>query len=243
MKLICTYEEPLKGQQRLFPRDIRNYINSIIPQEQKELKEFFAWHEKKTPPVIYTMPNRKSFAILTYKKDKKTKEFFDQVIKLIKENTKLSFAKTNVSATIKEVFTVKQDYCRFQNGFTERKLRTPLMMSDKRTYHIAKKASSGDVLDVKEIEGLARETIKRSIVEAYRDWFGKEFNEELMEDIMIMFKNDLEYHVVKYKEGEYFPAIRGTIVSNVELPDFIGYKIGMGYGELMGLKEMQRRGL
>ena len=74
-----------------------------------------------------------------------------------------------------------------------------------------------------------------------RDWFDEEDEmQEIMEDTIILFK-DLEYTPIKYKNNEYYPAIRGTIISNKYLPLFIGYKSGLGFGELSTLKEMDRR--
>lgn len=238
MKLVCIYQKPLTGTQRLYPRDIRNYINSVIPNDYKELKDFFAWHEHSTSPVIYTMPNRKSFAIISY--DKRANKYFTQLQEFIYNSSSLSF-KNGIINNIKECFTAKYNYTRFEHGVIERKMRTPLVIaSSKEDYAKARELSSGDSIDIKALEDLTRDAILQSLIKTNKDWFDREL--DFVEDILLLFK-DLEYHPIKYKENQWYPAVRATIISNLELPDFIGYKIGLGYGELMRIKEMQKRGI
>ncbi|RLD47242.1 MAG: hypothetical protein DRI86_00930 [Bacteroidetes bacterium] len=246
MKLICIFKNGLIGSGRLLPRDIRNYINSIIPEKEKELKDFFAWHKKgESSPVIYQLPNRKSFAILSYKEDSQAKKMFSELIDLIKENRKLSFKKDNIKLEIENIkINDNFKYTNFEDGFTEKRIHSPLIIaSSNQDYAKSRELSANDNIDMKKLKTLAIDAITQSIIKTHRDWFGKEIDESIIDNLMIMFKNDLEYHVIKYKDNEYYPAIRGTIVCNMKLPDYLGYKIGLGYGELTNLKQMQKRGL
>jgi hypothetical protein len=237
MKLICLYENELQGKERLYPRDIRNYINSIIPQENIELKSFFAWHEHSTSPVIYPMPNRKGFAIISYKSD--AVAYFEKLMELIKNSSELTF-KNGIKNSIKTIFTTKYNYTRFDNGVVERKMRTPLVIASSKQDYAKARELSKDEIDMKALEELTRDAIKQSLIKTNKDWFDREL--DFIDDVFILFKN-MEYIPIKYKENEWYPAVRATIISNIELPEFIGYKIGLGYGELMRLKEMDRRGL
>jgi len=81
MKLVAIYEHPLKGKERFFPRDIRNYIASIM-KDDKEIHSAIMGHERKQPTFIFSMPNRKSFGIFSFLKGKKIKEMMN----LIKDN-------------------------------------------------------------------------------------------------------------------------------------------------------------
>ena len=241
MKLIVTYEKPLEGKQRLFPRDIRNYLNSIVDESEKDLKDMVAWHERKTAPFIYSMPNRKSFAVMTYKSDKKTKDAFKRLVELINENNQISFKTNNINTKVKEAYIAKFDYTKFQTGFYERELRTPMVIAtSKQDYAKSRELSKDGKIDNDKLQELVVDAIKQSIIASNRDWF-REDVEGMLDDIMILCK-DLKYFPMKYKDNEWYPAIQGTIVSNVYLPEFVGYKIGLGYGELMRNKEMQKRG-
>jgi hypothetical protein len=53
VKLIVLYKKGLIGKQRLFPRDIRNYIGSISSEADKE---YTMWHKRKVPHLVYMMP-------------------------------------------------------------------------------------------------------------------------------------------------------------------------------------------
>jgi hypothetical protein len=233
MKLIVLYEKELIGKQRLFPRDIRNYIGSISGEADKE---YTMWHKREIPHLIYMMPNRKGFAIVSYIDDDFTKGLFNRILSAIKQNPVISFKNANVKTEVKEAYIINYGYKRLTPQYEERRLKTPMLM---RQFARAKSITR-DVkdIDMQELEKLVSDEIKESIAYMNRDWFGKEVD---LDDLMLVYK-DLKYTVVKYKEDQYFPAVYGTIIANKKLPDFIGYNIGLGYGELEQPKVTQRRG-
>jgi len=232
MKLIVTYKNALVDNQRLFPRDIRNYIGSISSETDKE---FTMWHKNEAPIIIYSQPNRNGFALISYKRDEETKQLFQRILKSILDNKKISFQKENINTEVKEAFIIEYDYTNFKNEMCERTLRTPMLMTQ---YARARQLSSGE-LNGEKLEKLVIDTIRESIAYTCRSWFGKEL--DILDELIIMCK-DLKYFPMKYKDGQYYPAVLGTFVANKKLPDYIGYKIGMGYGELMRPKEAKRRG-
>lgn len=232
MKLIVLYEKELVGNQRLFPRDIRNYIGSISSDADKE---YTMWHKREIPHLIYMMPNRKGFAIVSYKDDDFTKELFNRIQSSVKDNKNISFKNGSIKTSVKEAYIIKYDYKNMIPQYEERRLKTPMIM---RQFQRAKSITRNvDAVDKKELERLVTDEIKESITYMNREWIGKEVD---LDDLMLVYK-DLKYTVVKYKDDQYFPAVYGTIISNKKLPDFIGYNVGMGYGELEQKKVTQRR--
>lgn len=235
MKLVVLYKEPLKGDERLLPRDIRNYIASIT-KDDDAVHSVVMSHERKQPTLLYSMPNRKSFAIYSFRKDDEVKELFKKIKAKIEENPIISI--NGASAVVKEVFTTKWYYTNFKNGLFERRLRTPMVIgASVGEYARARQLSADGEVDMQELQKFVTDTIKESIRFQHRDWFDEEYEAD---DLMIVYK-DLEYTPIRYKEGQYFPAVRGTIICNKELPMFIGYKSGLGFGELSTIKEMNRR--
>ncbi len=232
MKLIVLYEKELVGKQRLFPRDIRNYIGSISSDEDKE---YTMWHKREIPHLIYMMPNRKGFAIVSYKDDDFTKELFDRILSSIKENQEISFKENNIKTKVKEAYIINYGYTRFTPQYEERKLKTPMIM---RQFQRAKSITRDvDKIDMRELERLVTDEIKESITYMNQEWFNETVD---LDDLMLVYK-DLKYVVIKYNDNQYFPAVYATIISNKKLPDFIGYNIGMGYGELEQKKVTLRR--
>jgi hypothetical protein len=237
MKLIAIYKEPITGNGRLLPRDIRNYLGAIT-HDDEELNKIVMWHERKQPSIIYTMPNRKSFAILSFLPETEAKKYFIKIKNAIERNPNISIG--GVCVQVGEVFTTDYEYTNFSNGFFEREFRTPFILGvSKQDYAIARELSKDEKIDMPRLEKMMSDTIKESILFQQRDWFGEEiFNTD---DLMLIYK-DIKYLSVEYKKGEWYPAVRATVISNKLLPHFLGYKIGLGYGELATQKEMQRRG-
>lgn len=126
MKLIVLYDEPLTGDQRIFPRDTRNYIRSISSEEDKE---YTMWHKREIPHILYTMPNRKGFAIVSYKNDEFTRKLFERIKTSIEKNPSISFFNNDIQRKVKEVYIIEYKYPRQSAQFEQRLLKTPMLMS------------------------------------------------------------------------------------------------------------------
>lgn len=240
MKLITIYKNPIEGDGRLLPRDIRNYIASICKTD-KELHAMVMSHEHKQPTFIFSMPNRKSFGIYTFKKDTRTKGALNRLKQLIIANPNIMIK--NVSVVAQKVFTAPFEFTRFEYGFEERRLRTPLIIASTEFEYAMCAKHTKENFDQAWLEKYVADKIKEVTILMCRDWYGQEEAdrvEAMLEEGIILFK-DLVYSPIQYKENLYYPAVRGTIISNFQLPLYIGYKCGLGYGELSSMKEMDRR--
>jgi len=242
MKIVAIYKKPLKGDDRLFPRDIRNYVASICRNDADVHEELMA-HKRVQPTFIFAMPNRKSFAIYSFKRDQKTKDMMVTIRKRIEENSNIRV--NGVSADVGKARLQWGDhFSSFREGVTERRLRSPLIIASQEfEYAICRKLSVDGKVDYQKLEEFAIEKIKETVWLMARDWYGEDEAEairDILDSANISFK-EIEYTPIKYKENEYYPAVRGIILSDIELPQFIGYKAGLGYGELDTLKEMERR--
>lgn len=234
MKLVVTYKKPLDGI-KYTPHDIRNLLGSLT-KEIPEVNKVIMWHERKQSPIIYSIPNYRGFAIITYLDTPEIHHVFEVLKTKLQEFATITMKGANVA--IKEVFIAKFRYTDFRDGLYERKIRTPLVLgSSKWEYKRARELSKDGKVDMEELKRFTVDTIKESIKFQNRDWFNKEDFE--VEDLMLIFK-DLEYVVIEYKPKEFYAAVRGVIICNKRLPDFLGYKCGMGYGELQNIKEARR---
>ena len=226
MKLIVKYKNKLKNT-KFLPRDIRNLLGSIT-KEMPEINSKIMWHEHKQPPIIYTIPSFKSFAIVSYIETSEMKMVFE-----ILKSKLLDIGEINIKGekvAIDTVFIKEYRYCDFKHGLFENKIRTPLVIASSKVECLQAKQISEDIVKNKEqLEKFATKLIKESLRFQNKDWFDIEDFE--VDDLELFYK-DLEYFVVKYSDKQTFPAIRGTIISNRRLPSFLGYKVGMGYGEL-----------
>ena len=236
MKLVVIYEKPILGNKRLYPRDIRNYIGAIT-KEDEPLNKIAMWHKNMQPPLIYSMPNRKSFAIYSFLPKNKIEKDLEAIKKCILKNKEIHIKGINLK--VKEVFIADYEYTEFQNGYFERNLMTPMIIaSSNQEYRRARMLSQNNEINHSELEKMMTDTIKESIRFQHKDWFNQDDVE--IEDLMLIYK-DVKYMAFEYKKDQWYPAVRATIISNKMLPHFLGYKSGLGFGELASMKIMDNR--
>lgn len=207
-----------------YPRDVRNYVGSIV---SKEFKDIFMWHERSTAPFIYSMPQKHSIAIQTYRTD-----FQDAIEHLCGKLIANPILKLNgASATIKNVALKSIDYSSFATGMYEYQTRTPLIVGTSPAH----KREFTELLDAgKDAEYEMSQFVRQSIVETIetqsRHWFGE--GVDLGDNLMIVMKSSFKPFFLHYKEKRDYPAVTMNFVSNIRLPGYVGYKIGIGYGEI-----------
>jgi len=215
MKIIVGTKQEIPKS--IFPRDIRNYVGSIV---DKKYKDFFMWHKHKQPPVIYVKPFKKGFEIVFYFNN------FEAISHLI---DKIKGNKNFYGVEIKKVWSKEESLIpplKIVNPITYN-TRTPIIVG-------TNSVEWGIVNNIKDNEKKLKDyfiyKIKDTISYQLKEYIGISVD---LKDVQINIK-EYSFFFQKYKESSY-PAFMGTFDSNYQLPRFVGYKIGLGYGEIYRL--------
>lgn len=214
-----------------YPRDVRNYVGSIV---SKEFEDIFMWHERSTAPFIYSMPQKHSIAIQTYQSD--LQDAIEHLCGKLIANPILKL--NGASARIKNVTLKNIDYSSFATGMYEYQTRTPLIIGTTPGH----KRDFMELLDAGndaayEMSQFIRQSIIETIETQSRHWFGE--GVDLTDNLMIVMKSSFKPFLLHYKEKRDYPAVMMNFVSNIRLPGYVGYKIGMGYGELRHISHVK----
>jgi hypothetical protein len=213
-----------ENEKPFYPRDVRNYVGSIV---SKEFEDTFMWHERSTAPFIYSMPQRHSIAIQTYQNNMQ-----DAIEHLCGKLIANPILKLNgASAKIKNVTLQDIDYSSFATGLYEYQTRTPMVIGTTPVQKIdfMELLSAGSDASY-EMSQFIRQAIIETIEGQTRHWFGESV--DLSDDLMIVLKDASKPFLLHYKDKRDYPAVMMNFVSNRRLPGYVGYKIGMGYGEI-----------
>lgn len=212
MKVIVGTKQEIPKS--ILPRDVRNYVGSIVDDRYKD---FFMWHEHKQPPIIYAKPFKKGFEIIFYYNGF---EAISHLMDKIKENKSFYGVEINKiwnkeESLIPPIKTMKQI------TYTT---RTPLIVG-------TNSVEWGIVNNIKNDE----EKLKEYLVYKIKDTISHQLKEYIginvdLNDMQLNIK-EYKFFFQKYKESSY-PAFTATFKSNYQLPRFVGYKIGLGYGEI-----------
>jgi len=207
----------------LNPRDVRNYVGSIVGEEFKDL---FMWHERSTPAFLYSRPQKNSIAIVTYRND--LSDAISHLCESVKNNPHIVAGGAN--ATVISVDVKNVEYSDFGSGFFDYRTRTPLVVgSNREEIKNFDAIAGGKIVDTFALVDYIRNSIVDTITAESKDWFSKSVD---LSSLVIVPKGDIKTFFVKYNTTSNFPAVHFEFVSNMRLPEFIGYKIGMGYGEI-----------
>lgn len=229
-KILIQYTN--ENSNRIFPRDVRNYIGSIVDEEYKRL---FMWHERSSSPFIYGMPRNGYMSIYTYRND--MDEAIAHACDKIIENQSLKMA--GINGKIDSVMVKNTDYSTFQNGMYEYNCRTPIIVGNIIWRHnefreIMNSKSQMDLVQ------FVRSAIAETVSVHTRHYFDEEI--DISDSLMIMPKEPIKPFFHKYKDDRWYPAVNMSFISNMRLPQFIGYKIGMGYGEIALYGNSKKKG-
>lgn len=228
MKLIVKTTRPISGERGMTtPRDIRNLCGSIAPERTKEI---VMWHQSATPHLIYTKASRNSFAIVTYTEEGEAAltDLAGRFASLDK-GISLNHHQTEVS----DVILRPSAYRAPKEGLFRYRITSPLIIAGQKP-EFAEAREHWE--DEEYIKGFTARVIADNMAKHIEDWFGIDF-EPL--DLKLVFREFRRFRT-PYKE-DYFPAVTGEFLSNYSLPDFVGYKIGLGYGELQ-YKKIEEQG-
>ena len=222
MKLIVKTDKEVKN---LRPRDIRNLIGSIVDTKYKDI---VLWHKHLPPKFIFVKPFKLGFEIVNW--TNKVEALNHIAEKLQQKDLELNIK--NINAKIKKVWFKDEEFVIPQKGLYFYTTRTPIILSVnpveyKIVYACNLKENKNDLINY------IKHRIKSSI--EYRTKYYFNINLDLSDLNLII--QDENIRLVSYKEdSKKFQAAYLTFASNYSLPRFIGYSIGMGWGEIINQK-------
>ena len=199
------------------PRDVRNYVGSIVDENFKDLA---MWHKHTTPELIYVKPFKNSFEIISVKNDI---SIISHIADKIEKNRDFYGKK------IEKVFLKNEQFLFPQRGLTFYSTRTPIIIGNNE-----KEIGISFACKVKNnMEDLTRyiaHRIKSDAEYQIKNWFGLDLK---IDDFSIISISNLKQLFLDYKDGVKVPAVTMDFISNFRLPRFVGYKIGLGWGEII----------
>jgi len=218
-----------RNESILNTRDLRALVLKFI-DENSEYFRICNWHGKGIPRVIYSKPRNSFATVYTTLSD---------VADYLAEKIKKRFVWIDDKRIA--VKGVKRYNLKWEVG----KLTDKLYMYQTRTEIITgvndtEWKINTAVKNMGSIEGLEKDVLKniitRTVKHAYKNWFG--FEPDLSElQIKVM---DGKHFLCPYKVDVLLPSWRGIFLSNYSLPQFVGYKTGLGYGELQLKAELPK---
>ena len=213
MKIVVK----LKDAGGFKPRDVRNYVGSIVDEKYKDLA---MWHKNATPELIYVKPFRESFEIISNKNDI---SLMSHIAEKIEDHPNFYGKK------IERVWLKNEQFNFPQRGLTTYTTRTPIIIGTNE-----KEIGISFACKVKNnMEDLTRyiaHRIKSDAEYQIKNWFGLDLK---IDDFSIISISNLKQLFLDYKDGVKVPAVTMDFVSNFRLPRFVGYKIGLGWGEII----------
>lgn len=210
MKVSVFTEDKIKKT----PRDVRNFIGSIASEK---FKDYFMWHKKETPPIIYPLPHDNGFEIIMYHNN--INMINDINSKLLK---KPKFYETKVKSV--RVFDYSYIPAVKSDKFLKYRTRTPMVISL-------------NEVEYKICYNVNKDKIKLQKYLAHRIRSALNYQMKCYVGIDVIF-NDLEVKLTQYSyfmtkdKDKHFPAIMMDFECNYILPEFLCYKIGLGYGQI-----------
>jgi hypothetical protein len=217
MKLIVKTDKEIKN---LTSRDIRNFTGAIV---DKEYIDDVMWHKKTPPKLIYIKPFKLGFEIVTWTNDIGLLQHIAEKLKDKTINIK------NINAKIKKTWFKDENFTIPQKGLYFYETRTPIILSVnpveyKIVYATNTKEDKSDLIKY----------IKRRIITDIKYKAKHYYNLNLNLDDLNLIIEDENVRLVEYKEDlKKFQAVFLRFASNYSLPRFIGYKTGLGWGEII----------
>lgn len=225
MKIVLFFRERVKASE-LSPRDFRNLLGSLAREEDKDL---VMWHERKPSPIIFGKPFGNTIDIYTYQDELMEPVFDDLVPKLLKlKEIKLGGLTLHIDKILYKSFS----FPRIEKGLFQYKILSPVIYGASKTDFF----NASLAKDNKEaLHNMIRSQIFDSVAYQAEHYTGQHVD---VHDSMIIFHDDFKNFVVHTDDERFNPAFTGTITTDFRLPHFIGYKFGLGYGQvqLLGAK-------
>ena len=223
MKIKATLSNDLSS---FNPRDVRNFIGSIA--EEKD-KDFVMHHGHGLSPVIYANPYRNKFEIIFAKSDDRSLNIMNDLANKLKSGIRFYGDKIN------NVEISYDDYISFnenEKGMFFYKSKVPFVLAINNTeYKILFNVSKNN--DKSDFIKFLKRRIKESILFQAKEFLNWNFSLDLLDKIEVYFQNDDKHFVfrnIKYKD-RILPVMYLSFIANYRLPEFLGYKLGLGFGQ------------
>ena len=227
MKIKVTLSNNLSG---FDSRDIRNFIGSIANEKDKD---FVMYHGNGLSPVIYSKPYRNIFEITFAKSDEQSINVIGDLANKLNSKNFLCYGER-----INKVDVSYDNYLSFEDKkeMVFYKSRTPFVLGVNNTeykilFNVSQKSDKTDF-----IKYLKRRIIDSVIFQA-KEYLNSELPFDLLDKIEIYFQNQNNQFVfknIKYKD-KILPVMYLSFISNYRLPEFLGYKMGLGFGQIFNI--------
>ena len=227
MKIKVTLSNNLSG---FDSRDIRNFIGSIANEKDKD---FVMYHGNGLSPVIYSKPYRNIFEITFAKSNEKSINVIGDLANKLNSGNFLCYGER-----INKVDVSYDNYLSFEDKkeMVFYKSRTPFVLGVNNTeykilFNVSQKSDKTDF-----IKYLKRRIIDSVIFQA-KEYLNSELPLDLLDKIEIYFQNQNNQFVfknIKYKD-KILPVMYLSFISNHRLPEFLGYKMGLGFGQIFNI--------
>jgi len=219
MKLLVKTDKPIK---HLTSRDIRNFIASISSDNADEI----LWHKGgNLPRLVFTKPYDCAFEIISYSNNE---DLINSIANnLQNKNIRIDKADANIISTI--VGYEELIFEKLTKPITYVS-RTPMILSANPVEY--KIVYATNKYNKKDLFRYIIEKIKKDIQYKMKYYKKIDVSKEV-ENLQIDIKN-AQLRLVEYKPYEKKKqAAYLTFESNYALPRFIGYKMGLGWGEII----------
>jgi hypothetical protein len=217
MKLIVKTDKEIKS---LKPRDIRNFIGAVTDDKYAD---DILWHKKTPPKLIYVKPYKMGFEIVTWTNDYGLLQHIAEKIQDKTMNIK------GINAKITDTWFKDENFTIPQKGLYFYETRTPVILSTNPVeYKIVYAINTSN--NKKALIDYIKHRIKNDVEYKAKHYFNLDLD---LKDLNLIIKNE-NVRLVDYKDGlKKFQAVFMKFASNYSLPRFVGYKTGLGWGELI----------
>ena len=214
MRIVLTFTEDVS---EIKPRDVRNFCGSITEQK---FNNIIMYHGNDAPPIIYKKPFKYAIEILFYENNFFAFQHLMEKLEQYKNNF--------FGRKIKKIIPKEDGYMPpFYLGSQtiEYSTRTPIIITANKIEHNMKYYFEKN----EKIQDYISYRIKRNLsyqLECYTKF------KQNFENLILNFK-DFRIITEKYKENINYIGLWANFTSNYQLPEMIGYKNGLGYGQLL----------
>ena len=227
MKIKVTLSNNLSG---FDSRDIRNFIGSIANEKDKD---FVMYHGNGLSPVIYSKPYRNIFEITFAKSDEQSINVIGDLANKLNSKNFLCYGER-----INKVDVSYDNYLSFEDKkeMVFYKSRTPFVLGVNNTeykilFNVSQKSDKTDFIKYLKCR------IIDSVIFQAKEYLNNELPLDLLDKIEIYFQNQNNQFVfknIKYKD-KILPVMYLSFISNYRLPEFLGYKMGLGFGQIFNI--------